>query len=99
MENREGIAKEVKSMLRRKMLAAALVTGLTGTLVLGGCQSGGDEGKTADGKDNVRFMVGGSAAELEQYKKAVDAFNEQSEDVEVTFVGVPGDNYNEKIMT
>ena len=59
MENREGIAKEVKSMLRRKMLAAALVTGLTGTLVLGGCQSGGDEGKTADGKDNVRFMVGG----------------------------------------
>ena len=29
----------------------------------------------------------------------MDAFNEQSEDVEVTFVGVPGDNYNEKIMT
>lgn len=99
MENREGITKEGKSMLGRKMLAAALVTGLTGTLVLGGCQSGGDKGKTAGGKDSVRFMVGGSAAELEQYKKAVDAFNEQSENVEVTFVGVPGDNYNEKIMT
>ena len=100
MQNREKVLpKEVKSMLRRKMLAAALATGLAGTLVLGGCQGSGSKGKTADGKDSVRFMVGGSAAELEQYKKAVDAFNEQSEDVEVTFVGVPGDNYNEKIMT
>ena len=93
------LPKEVKGMLRRKMLAAALAVGLAGALVLGGCQSSGSKGKTADGKNSVRFMVGGSAAELEQYKKAVDAFNEQSEDVEVTFVGVPGDNYNEKIMT
>ena len=62
-------------MLRRKMLAAALATGLAGALVLGGCQGSGSKGKTADGKDSVRFMVGGSAAELEQYKKAVDGSN------------------------
>ena len=46
-------------MLRRKMLAAALATGLAGTLVLGGCQGSGSKGKTADGKDSVRFMVRG----------------------------------------
>ncbi len=45
-------------MLRRKMLAAALATGLAGALVLGGCQGSGSKGKTADGKDSMRFMVG-----------------------------------------
>ena len=54
------LPKEVKGMLRRKMLAAALAVGLAGALVLGGCQSSGSKGKTADGKNSVRFMVGGS---------------------------------------
>ena len=31
--------------------------------------------------------------------KAVDAFNEQSDTVQVEMTGLPGDNYNEKIMT
>lgn len=86
-------------MMKKRMLTTTLVLGLTGAFLLSGCQSGGSSGKTADGKTSVRFMVGGSAAELEQYKKAVDAFNAQSDTVEVKFVGVPGDNYNEKIMT
>lgn len=67
------------------------------SLMLIGC--GKKEEITEDGKAVVRFVVGGSAAELEQYQKAVDAFNEQSKTTQVTIVGVPGDNYNEKVMT
>lgn len=85
--------------MKKRMLTTTLVLGLIGAFLLSGCQSGSNNSKTADGKTSVRFMVGGSAAELEQYKKAVDAFNAQSDTVEVKFVGVPGDNYNEKIMT
>lgn len=84
-------------MIKKKLAASVLAVCLVGSLALGGC--GKQDTKTADGKDVVRFMVGGSAAELEQYQKAVDAFNAQSETTEVKFVGVPGDNYNEKIMT
>lgn len=67
-----------------------------GTL-LSGCSK--KEVKTADGKDIVRFVVGGSAEELGQYQKAVDAFNEQSQTTHVDFVGLPADNFGEKLIT
>lgn len=84
-------------MARKKFAKLLLTTVLAASLALVGC--GKDDGTTADGKSVVRFMVGGSAGELEQYQKAVDAFNKQSTTAQVEFVGVPGDNYNEKIMT
>lgn len=67
------------------------------TIMLAGC--GNKDVKTADGKDIVRFVVGGSAEELGQYQKAVDAFNEQSEKTHVNFVGLPADNFGEKLIT
>ncbi len=84
--------------MMKKMMASLLTLCLTGMLVLTGCGSSGEE-ETKDGKTVVRFMVGGSAGELEQYQKAVDTFNEQSEDTNVKLIGVPGDNYNEKVLT
>lgn len=84
--------------MNRKQVATGILTAvLASTFVFGGW--GADIVKAEGEKTVVRFMVGGSAAELEQYQKAVDAFNEQSENTQVEFVGVPGDNYNEKIMT
>lgn len=87
-------------MKKRKVSALFMMTSLISLLLLGACGvSEGEQAGKAEGKNNIRFMVGGSAAELEQYEKAVDAFNAQSAGVFVEFVGVPGDNYNEKIMT
>lgn len=85
-------------MTKKRMLASFLAAGMISVLALTGCQSS-DSGETEDGKKTVRFMVGGSAGELEQYQKAVDAFNKQSESTEVKLIGVPGDNYNEKVLT
>lgn len=88
-------------MIRKRILASLLTAGMISTLALSGCGgSGGSESsETKDGKTLVRFMVGGSAAELEQYQKAVDAFNGQSDNTQVKLIGVPGDNYNEKVLT
>ena len=85
-------------MTKKRMLASLLAAGMISVLAFSGCKSSGG-GETADGKKTVRFMVGGSAGELEQYQKAVDAFNKQSESTEVKLIGVPGDNYNEKVLT
>ena len=86
-------------MKKFRRLAAAAIVGTMTVSMLTACGGGGAETETEDGKTIVRFSVGGSAAELEQYEKAVDAFNEQSETVQVEMTGLPGDNYNEKIMT
>lgn len=88
-------------MVRKRILASLLTVSIISVLALSGCGgSGGSESsETKDGKTLVRFMVGGSAAELEQYQKAVDAFNEQSDNTQVKLIGVPGDNYNEKVLT
>ena len=84
--------------MMKKTVVSLLVLCLTGMLALTGC-GGSDKEETKDGKTVIRFMVGGSAGELEQYQKAVDAFNEQSENTNVKLIGVPGDNYNEKVLT
>lgn len=88
-------------MIRKRILASLLTVGMISVLALSGCggSGGSDSSETKDGKTLVRFMVGGSAAELEQYQKAVDAFNEQSDNTQVKLIGVPGDNYNEKVLT
>ncbi len=84
-------------MKRIKRLAAAALVGTMSVSLFTAC--GGQETQTEDGKTLVRFMVGGSAGELEQYEKAVTAFNEQSDTVQVEMTGVPGDNYNERVVT
>lgn len=84
--------------MRKKILTSLLTICLTGILVLTGCGNSGEE-ETKDGKTVIRFMVGGSAGELEQYQKAVDVFNEKSKNTNVKLIGVPGDNYNEKVLT
>lgn len=52
-----------------------------------------------DGKTPVKFMVNGSAEELAIYEKAVNAFNDQSEDTHVYLIGVTGDDYSAQLMT
>lgn len=84
-------------MRRKNGLALLAAVSLVSVMMISGC--GKPAGETAGGKASVRFMVGGSAAELEQYQKAVDAFNKESKTAQVELVGVPGDNYNEKVMT
>lgn len=86
-------------MKKFRKLAAVTLVGTMAISLFTACGNSGGETKTEDGKTLVRFSVGGSAGELAQYEKAVDAFNEQSDTVQVEMTGLPGDNYNEKIMT
>ncbi len=88
-------------MAKKKILVSLLAISMISALALSGCGGSkeSETGETKDGKTLVRFMVGGSAGELAQYEKAVDAFNEQSDKTQVKLIGVPGDNYNEKVLT
>lgn len=72
-------------MVRKRILASLLTVGMITVSALSGCGSSDDSGssESKDGKTLVRFMVGGSAGELAQYQKAVDAFNEQSDNTQV----------------
>lgn len=85
---------------RKRLLIGALSLALM-TGIVSGCSGNSPKNNntTEDGKAVVRFMVNGSAAELEIYQKAVDAFNAQSETTSVTLVGVTGDDYTAQIMT
>lgn len=82
----------------KKILASVLVFAMVISMITA-CGKKDAETTTEDGKTIVRFMVNGSAAELEIYQKAIDAFNEQSEKTSVELIGVTGDDYSAQVMT
>lgn len=69
-----------------------------GLVALAGCSSSGSSG-SGDGKVELTFSAWGNPAELKVYQRAVDAFNEQSDSVEVELTGIPNDNYFQTLTT
>lgn len=67
-----------------------------GLVALAGCSS---SGSSVDGKVELTFSAWGNPAELKVYQRAVDAFNEQSDSVEVELTGIPNDNYFQTLTT
>lgn len=58
--------------------------------------------ESSGGGDDVvelSFSAWGNPAELDVYNRAVDAFNEAHDDIEVTLTGLPNDNYFQTLTT
>ncbi len=73
--------------------------GLVSTMaiaLLAGCNQG-----SSGGEDVVElsFSAWGNPAELEVYNRAVDAFNEEQDEIQVTLTGIPNDNYFQTLTT
>ncbi|WP_235988923.1 ABC transporter substrate-binding protein [Aquibacillus kalidii] len=72
-------------------------------MLLSACSGGGgnassDGGaKTKDGKKQLEFMFRGSTEEEAAYKKVIDQFEADHEDVEVKLNTIPADNYATKL--
>ncbi|MCM3549227.1 sugar ABC transporter substrate-binding protein [Shouchella clausii] len=75
-------------------LSVALATGL-----LIGCSGNTSGGGGAGGKVELTFSAWGNPAELKVYNRAVDAFNDMQDDIEVTLTGIPNDNYFQTLTT
>ncbi len=74
----------------RHLITAGVMLG-----VLAGCGGSGGDGETV----NLSFSAWGNPAELQVYNRAVDAFNEQRDDVQVELTGIPNDNYFQTLLT
>ncbi|TSB46497.1 ABC transporter substrate-binding protein [Alkalicoccobacillus porphyridii] len=81
--------------MKKKVGVLALGGLAVGMVALSGCSSG----SSGDGKIELTFSAWGNPAELKVYQRAVDAFNEQSETVEVDLTGIPNDNYFQTLTT
>ncbi|MFB4213086.1 ABC transporter substrate-binding protein [Shouchella sp. JSM 1781072] len=67
--------------------------------VMAGCNSG-SSGTGGDGDVvQLSFSAWGNPAELDVYNRAVDAFNEMQDDIEVTLTGLPNDSYFQTLTT
>lgn len=75
----------------KKKLAAILIMAMTGTLLLNACGSKGDDGKTSDGKVKIRFASWDEAEDVDAQQAAVDKFNEEHDDIEVTLEAYGGE--------
>ncbi|MBS4195274.1 ABC transporter substrate-binding protein [Lederbergia citri] len=61
----------------------------------GGSKSGGGSGK----KVELTMAAWGNPAEIKVYQKGVDAYMKEHPNVKIKLVPVPGDNYEEKLLT
>jgi len=61
----------------------------------GGSKSGGGSDKTV----NLTMAAWGNPAEIKVYQKGVDAYMKEHPNVKIKLVPVPGDNYEEKLLT
>ncbi|GIN59527.1 ABC transporter substrate-binding protein [Lederbergia ruris] len=62
--------------------------------------SNGKSGEKANGKTvNLNFSAWGNPEELKVYNRAVDAFNEKHDDIQVKLTGIPNDNYFQTLLT
>ncbi len=67
---------------------------------LAACGSGSDSSTGSNGDAvELSFSAWGNPAELDVYNRAVDAFNEMQDDIEVTLTGLPNDNYFQTLTT
>lgn len=70
-------------------------------LIISGCSSGaskGSDGKSG-GKVKLTMSAWGNPAEIKVYQKAIDEYQKENPKVEVKLLPVPGDNYEQKLMT
>jgi multiple sugar transport system substrate-binding protein len=81
----------------RRIVLVALAAASTGAL-LAGCAGGGGAPTTEDGKTRVIFWQQQfEDYQQEWFKKQVQEFNAQSDDIEVQYLVVPADTWDQKL--
>ncbi|MEK3889732.1 ABC transporter substrate-binding protein [Bacillus sp. FSL K6-3431] len=70
-------------------------------LIISGCSSGGGKksGGDSGGKVKLTMSAWGNPAEIKVYQRALDEYQKQNKNVEIKLIPVPGDNYEQKLMT
>ena len=72
----------------RRLAAVGLVTVMTGSMLLGcGGEKEKEDGKTSDGKVQLRFATWEDATALDSQQECVDKFNESQDKIEVVLEG------------
>ena len=74
----------------KKGLVTMLILAMTGTMFLSACGSK-DDGKTSDGKTKIRFASWDEAEDVDAQQAAVDKFNAEHGDIEVTLEAYGGE--------
>ncbi|WP_055736851.1 MULTISPECIES: ABC transporter substrate-binding protein [Bacillaceae] len=83
----------------KKVFGVGFVSALAIT-TLAACGSGSDSSTGTNGDVvELSFSAWGNPAELDVYNRAVEAFNEMQDDVQVTLTGLPNDNYFQTLTT
>lgn len=75
----------------KKKVVAMLILSMAGTMILGGCGSKEEEGKTKDGKVKVRFASWDEAEDVDAQQEMVDKFNAEHDDIEVVLEAYGGE--------
>ena len=84
--------------MRKKWSLLKTIPVLLGLLlVISGCSGGS---KTGGGKKvELTMAAWGNPAEIKVYQRGLDEYEKNNPDVSIKLVPVPGDNYEEKLMT
>lgn len=75
----------------KRKLAAMLILAMTGTMIFSACGSKEEDGKTSDGKVKIRFASWDEAEDVDAQQAAVDKFNAEHDDIEVTLEAYGGE--------
>ncbi|MCJ7841284.1 sugar ABC transporter substrate-binding protein [Lederbergia sp. NSJ-179] len=69
-------------------------------LILAGCSSGGKSTNSSSKKEvHLTMAAWGNPAEIKVYQRALDEYEKQNPNVKVKLIPVPGDNYEQKLLT
>ncbi|MBS4222999.1 ABC transporter substrate-binding protein [Lederbergia citrea] len=70
-------------------------------LVISGCGTSGSNSGSGSGEKKVKLTMSawGNPTELKVYQRALDQYEKENPNVEIKLIPVPGDNYEQKLMT
>jgi multiple sugar transport system substrate-binding protein len=84
---------------RKKLLKQSIIMLLLLSLIVG-CSSQGSNADSSDnGKVSLTMNAWGNPAEIKVYQRALDGFMKENPDINVKLVPVPGDQYEQKLLT
>ncbi|MEK3888251.1 ABC transporter substrate-binding protein [Bacillus sp. FSL K6-3431] len=88
--------------MKKKWIVITITSVLMALLVITGCTSNNSSTSTgANGEKKIQLTMSawGNPAEIKVYQRALDEYEKQYPNVKVKLIPVPGDNYEQKLMT
>lgn len=84
---------KIKHFLKQGILFLVLLS------LIVGCSSQGSSGSNSGKTVTLTMNAWGNPAEIKVYQKALDAFMEENPNIKVNLVPIPGDQYEQKLLT